>query len=138
MGGSGAAVRQTERKLTMALKERQLEEVTFDRPGTTVTGQLLRVQKIAYRDGGTGLKYLVKAPDGVLKTFYGSARLDARLHSSDMGKLIEVTFVGLDDTKEAQPGFNQPKIFRVAVDEESKTVATDLDPATITDDDIPF
>jgi hypothetical protein len=120
------------------LKERQLEEVTWDKPGTSVHGTLLRVQKVKYSDG-VGTKYLLKNTDGKLVSFKGATKLDLFLHYGDVGKLIEVVYVGQDATRETKPGMSPAKIFRVAVDEESGpgTPPTDDSPL-ITDDDIPF
>jgi hypothetical protein len=114
----------------MALRERQLHEVKWNEKGTTVLGRLLRAQKVAYNDG-PGMKYLVREPNGRLVSFPGTTRINMLLTGDDLGKLIEVAYVG-DDSADPRPGMSRAKIFRVSVDEESK------DPAVITDEDIPF
>jgi len=112
------------------LRERELEEVKWDSKGDVVLGRLLRAVKVQY-DDGPGMKYLVRKPDGRLVTFPGTTRINMLLTGDDLGKLIEVAYIG-EDTREPRPGFNRAKVFRVSVDEESK------DPAVITDEDIPF
>ena len=119
------------------LKERQVVEISWEKAGTVVTGHLLRIQKVRYADN-VGIKYLVKSPEGKLVTFKGASKLDVFLTKADLGKDIEVTFLG-NDAKEPKPGMSPAKLFRVAVDEESKPVAADdPDDTGITDDDIPF
>jgi hypothetical protein len=130
MGGD-AAVQHTKAEAEMALKERVLTEIKWDKPGTVVLGRLLRVNKVKY-DDGPGLKYLVRDSNGKLVTFAGTTQINMLLTSDDLGKLLEVCFVGADSTREPRPGYSAAKVFRVSVDEESK------DPATITDEDIPF
>ena len=136
MGGD-AAVPRTYFEETTMLKERELTEISWEKPGTKVTGHLLRIQKVRYSDN-VGIKYLVRSDAGKLITFKGAAKLDVFLTTADIGRLIEVTFIGNDVSREPKPGMSPAKLFRVAVDEESEKIAADFDEATITDADIPF
>lgn len=122
----------------MAFIQRQLFEVIWDKPGTVIEGRLLRAQLVKYADGN-GMKYLLRDGHGKLFTFKGSAKLDVLLQTSDIGKLIQVKFVGIDSTREPKPGFSPAKVFEVAVDDESAEAGhTDDGAPCITDDDIPF
>jgi hypothetical protein len=122
----------------MALVERQLEEIVWEKPGTKILGHLIRAQKVKYSDG-SGIVYLMrKAKSGVVFQFKGTTKLNNLIHSGDMGKLMEITFVGTDG-RETRAGMSPAKMFRVAVDDEDKIAVTDqFADAGITDDDIPF
>jgi hypothetical protein len=117
----------------MAMTERKLKEIDWA-PGLIVEGRLIRAAKVKYSDG-VGMRYLLKGRDGALLSFKGSTRLDMLLGVEDVGKMVEITYVGLDATRELKAGMSAPKVFRVAVDE---TSALPVSAGTITDDDIPF
>jgi hypothetical protein len=118
----------------MAFTERQLEEVKFEKPGTIVEGRLLRAQMVKF-DDGNAIKYILRSRAGKLVTFMGTTKINLCLHTDDIGKIIQVEYIGQDATRELRPGMSAAKLFRIAVDDASGKSA---DPATITDDDIPF
>lgn len=120
----------------MALTERKLSEITWDKPGDCAEGRLLRVQKVKYSDG-VGTKYLIGDGQGKLFTFPGAAKLDVFLMRADVGKIIRVEYLG-KETKEPKPGFSPAKLFCVSVDESSAQRIEDGGAPLITDDDIPF
>lgn len=123
----------------MALTERKLEIVAWDKPGTIIEGRLVLAQKVKY-DDGVGVKYVVRARNGVIVAFRGSTRIDMCLHPGDVGKMISVEYRGIDTTATVKQGFSQPKLFIVCVDDDSvqRAAPGDDGAAAITDDDIPF
>jgi hypothetical protein len=117
----------------MAFTERKVIEIDWstENKGMEVMGRLVSVETVQYKDG-PGLVYTVKgSKPGEVIRFRGATRLNQRLHKTDIGKVINVRYNGEDKTKETKPGLNPPKDFIVLVDEES------IDPAVITDDDLP-
>lgn len=124
------------------LKERVIKIMEWNKPGTTVGGYLLSVTRNKFKDGGVGLTYAVKATDESRLVFKGATRLDMALSLSDVGKYIQVEYVGEDATKEAKEGMNRPKVFRVSVDDERTLTPTHqlADPSDpgISDADIGF
>jgi hypothetical protein len=107
-------------------------EFTSDTKGITVMGRLLNIEVVKYKDG-PGLVYTMMGPHlGEVLRFKGATRLNQKLHRTDVGKLVSVRYEGEDQSKPLGLGMSYPKKFVVAVDDES------IDPATITDDDIPF
>jgi hypothetical protein len=119
----------------IAFTERKVIEIEWnnDNKGVEFVGRLVAVEVVQYKDG-PGHVFTInseKTPGEVFR-FRGSTRLNAKLHKSDVGKVISVRYNGEDKSKEVSPGMNYPKDFTVAVDEDSAY------PATITDLDVPF
>lgn len=121
----------------MALVERRLNEVEWNKPGTKVQGHLIAIRRRKFKDG-TGITYLVKGRDNVVALCKGATKLNNLLHASDMGKEVEIVYEGEDATRDVRPGMNAAKLFRVSVDEDSKLSKDELGELGITDEDIPF
>jgi hypothetical protein len=117
----------------MAFIERKVFEIEWnvENKGREIMGRLISIETVQYPDG-PGLVYTVmgQKPGEVLR-FRGATRLNQRLHGSDIGKVVLIRYNGEDKTKDMKPGMTPPKDFIVAVDEAS------IDPAVITDDDLP-
>jgi hypothetical protein len=133
--GEDVAAVQPKWRRMMAFIERKVIDIEWnkDNEGVEFVGRLVAVEVVQYKDG-PGLVFTLideKTPGQIIR-FRGATRLNARLHKSDVGKVIRVRYNGEDKTKELSPGMNYPKDFTVAVDEDS------ANPATITDLDVPF
>lgn len=119
------------------LKERVVKEEKFEVKGTVISGRLLSANRVKYQDGGSNIEYLIRsAANGHPTIVRGTSDINRKLFRGDVGCLIEITYVGTDEST-AVDGRNAKKIFRVSVDEETKPVRTG-DGTEITDDDIPF
>ena len=120
----------------MAFTERKVVEIEWnnDNKGIEFMGRLVAVEEVRYKDGPGLSFYDQRREDARVKSFRfrGATRLNAKLHKSDVGKLVSVRYNGEDKSKEVSPGMNYPKDFTVSVDEDS------ANPATITDLDVPF
>lgn len=125
----------------MALVKRKLEVIDWSQPKKTVCGYLLRTELVRFNDGGTGMKYLVRTKLGAFVSFKGATQLDMMLQRNDIGKFIEVIYIGEDQSRQMSEGRNRPKLFEVAVDEDD-TINTGAPPhdgaPAISDEDIPF
>ena len=117
----------------MAFIERKVIEIEWnaENKGKEVMGRLMSREIVKYQDG-PGLVYTVKgSKPGEVIRFRGATRLNQLLHDADIGKVIVVRYNGEDTSKSMKVGMNPPKDFTVGVDEDS------VDPAVITDDDLP-
>ena len=126
---------------TTMLKERLIVPIDWKKPGESASGYLLGITHNKYRDGSSGLTYLLKRTDGARVVFKGVTMINLALGSEDRGKFIQVTYRGEDDSKEVREGMNRRKLFTVEVDDE-RTLEPgpqlgNGDPG-ITDEDIPF
>jgi hypothetical protein len=124
----------------MAMKTRILKEIEFNTPGEVVEGRLMAANIIRYKDGGMNVDYLVRCDGRGIVGFRGSSMLNKLLFADDLGKLVIITFRGLD-AKPVADGMSPRKIFDVQVDEDSKVKFEngrkgDGD-SGITDDDLP-
>lgn len=124
----------------MALVERKLEILDWKEKGMVVSGFLTRAVVVSFKDGGRSMQYMVDRGYGAFAAFKGATRLDMMLSTRDLGKWVQITYQGEDETREMQEGRSRPKLFKVAVDDERKIEVQkhlDGDPG-ISDADIPF
>jgi hypothetical protein len=125
----------------MALKKRSIELVEWSEKGKCVGGFLISIERRKFKDGSSGLTYIVRREDGSIAVFKGATQLNYALHLGDVGKFIQVQYIGEDERREVREGMNRPKLFDVAVDEERTTrlvPSSDPNDPGITDEDIPF
>jgi hypothetical protein len=118
----------------MAMVQREVIEIEWNeaQKGKEILGRLVSVEVVQYKDG-PGLVYTMKGKNlGEVLRFKGATRLNQRLHKSDVGKVVIVRYNGADESKQMGVGMSFPKDFTVGVDEDS------ANPATITDEDVPF
>jgi hypothetical protein len=118
----------------MAMIERNVIEIEWnaEQKGKELKGRLVNVEVVKYKDGNGLVFTMMGSKPGEVLRFKGATRLNQRLNAGDVGKVVIVRYNGEDETKTVSVGMSYPKDFSVAVDEES------TNPATITDDDIPF
>ena len=60
----------------------------------------MTVTRQKYRDGSTGLTYVLRNELGSTLVFKGATQLNYALSPADLGKWIHVKYVGEDDTRE--------------------------------------
>jgi hypothetical protein len=100
---------------TTELVERTGPEIfRFESPGDCLRGQLLNIET-ADIGGKPTLKYIVRDEKEEEKffSFLGTVDLNLKIRSSDIGKTLEVQYVGRDPETEA--GKNPIKRFKVFV-----------------------
>lgn len=124
----------------MALVERKLELLEWKQPNTNVGGFLTRADVVTFKDGGKAMRYMIEREGGSLVAFRGATQLDMLITPRDLGKFIQLTYLGEDETREMTQGRSRPKLFKLSVDNERKIDVQkhlDGDPG-ISDADIPF
>ena len=86
----------------------------FESSGDCLRGQLLNIET-ADISGKPTLKYIVRdeTDEGKLFSFLGTVDLNLKIRSSDVGKVLEVQYVGKD--AETEVGKNPIKRFKVFV-----------------------
>ena len=121
----------------MVLEDRkEAEFITFESKGQIVAGVLTGAGPAVITDKKTGakkrvLKFTVERLDNKgAVSFLGTAQLAGRIRRDDLGKLIRVEYVDDRDT-----AGGSMMLFDVKV---SADKVADIDPLTITDDDLPF
>jgi hypothetical protein len=83
----------------------------FDSPGDYLRGRLTNIETTEI-GGKPTLRYIVREEDeDRLLSFLGTVDLNTKISSSDVGKLLEVRFIGKDS--ETAPGKNPIKRFKV-------------------------
>lgn len=131
----------------MALKERVIHQVKFEKHGDQVTGHLVQISPVRFSDGTRGTRFKVKV-EGMMCVFLGNHMLNDLISSADLGRMVKVVYSGDQATK------NGPmKLYNVFVDEDDvlpefhAQLATASGPVAanangnameITDADIPF
>jgi hypothetical protein len=99
--------------------------------GEVIEGVLLAMQRVVV-GGKPTLKYIVDE-GSQLCAFLMTYQLSQKIHSSDVGRRIHVTYLGVDP-KVSRNGKNM-RLFKVL---KSTERVTDPDNLGITDEDIPF
>lgn len=126
------------------LTERKAPELfSLKNPGDLLEAVLLRIDGISIADKETHqpkrvTQYTFRRENGSVVKMLGTYDLDCKIFRDDIGRFMEVVFVGED--KKIKRGNNYMKIFRVSVDDSSPAPvpAKTEQSAEITDEDIPF
>jgi hypothetical protein len=109
---------QNHKTQTMELVERTGPEIfRFESPGDCLRGQLLNIET-ADIGGKPTLRYIVREeePQGRILSFLGTVDLNTKIRSSDVGKILEVQYLGKDPETDA--GKNPIKRFKVFVEKQ--------------------
>jgi len=104
-----------ERALYGDMEERtEPKFIDWKQAGTSVSGVLMKIERIGMEDGGEVSRYTVLALDeGQEYSFLGTYQLDQRIRPSDLFKRIDVRYEGEDQN--IRRGENAMKVFRVRV-----------------------
>jgi hypothetical protein len=89
-----------------------LEIFRFESPGDCLGGQLVNIETTDI-GGKPTLKYIVRGDEGKLFSFLGTVDLNLKIRSSDVGKTLEIQYVGRET--ETEEGKNPIKRFKVFV-----------------------
>ena len=131
----------------MALIERTVTDVKWDKPGVAVKGHLIQMRQVEF-EGKRNIGYTVINRSGIFR-FFGTAELNAKLFPADLGAMIQVEMTAEEDRGNSRT----LKHFRVCTDPDDRIAPAAVlgssqrppangpqpDPGLeITDDDIPF
>jgi len=102
------------KKTTVELIERAGPEIfRFENSGDCLRGRLVNIET-ADVGGKATLRYLIhQEEEGNLYSFLGTVDLNIKIRASDIGKILEVRYLGRDP--ETQEGKNPIKRFKVLV-----------------------
>lgn len=128
----------------MALKERVLKQVKFEKPGDFSAGYLMRIDEVTFADRTRGTRYMVREKNGEVSIFLGNHVVNDLLQRSDVGRWIRLEFTGVQQVKNGEM-----KMFKAWVDEEDVLPGSAVPNRAIVagggavgmqinDDDIPF
>lgn len=111
--------------IEMALRERVIHQVKFEKHGDQVTGHLVQISPVRFSDGARGTRFKVKV-EGVMCVFLGNHMLNDLISSADLGRLVKVEYTDDQDTRNGKM-----KLFRVFIDDEDVLPGFGVVPATM-------
>jgi hypothetical protein len=105
------------KRASIDLVERTGPEIfRFDTPGEFIRGRLIEIET-ADIGGKPTLRYIIgNEEDDRLYSFLGTVDLNTKIRPSDIGKILEIRFVGKDD--QADPGKHPIKRFKVLAEKD--------------------
>jgi hypothetical protein len=105
-----------QKRPTVKLIERTGPEIfRFNTPGDYLRGRLINIETPDI-GGKPTLRYVVHdEAEGKIFSFLGTVDLNTKIRSSDVGKILEISYGGTDS--EMQPGKNPIKRFKVSAEE---------------------
>jgi hypothetical protein len=107
----------TQKKAFVEMVERTGPEIfRFEKAGDYLRCRLIEIET-ADISGKPTLRYIVSnEDDGKLCTFLGTVDLNTKIRASDMGKVLEIRYGGLES--QSGPGKNPIKRFKVFVEKD--------------------
>jgi hypothetical protein len=117
----------------MAPEQQEMEErkrpalFRFEQPNDVVSGTLMAVDQVTIEEKPV-TQFIIRQPDGEFILINATWDVARKLHASDKGRFVEITFLG--ENKAVKKGENYLREFKVRVSKGA--------PLEITDEDIPF